>query len=276
MRTPYADLHMHTAYSDGQLPPRALVHKARQRGLKVIAVTDHDSIAAWPELRRASAEAGGPTVVPGVELSVSVDDREVHLLGYFFDPDHQALNDHLNAFAQARHDRAVQMTRQLQEAGVGLSFEAVLDEVAEDAVIGRPHVAMALVEAGHVADVDEAFDRYLRDGKVAYVAKPAFPAEEALRMLHDAGGIGVLAHPSHWTSSHTIRHLVDAGMDGIEVIHPSHDASLRAYYQRLARDYRLLTTGGSDFHGHRPHDDEHFGRLGISQPAWERLQQAVA
>ncbi len=262
MPVPRADLHTHTTYSDGRLRPEALVEKARRRGLAALAVTDHDTVAGVEEAMAAGVRHG-IDVVPGVELSVTVDAREIHLLGYGFDPANAALRAHLRAFAQARRERAARTVERLHELGISLSFDAVLAQATGSEALGRPHVARALVEAGHVPSMSVAFERYLKDGGPAFVAKPRVPVEEALALLHGAGGIGVLAHPGHHTNDVLLRRLVRAGLDGLEVYHPMHDASLVRFYQRCARAFDLVETGGSDYHGQRARDEEHLGVYGV-------------
>ena len=270
-----ADLHTHTHHSDGQLAPMPLVQKARAQGLHALAVTDHDTVEGYEEAA-AAGRACGVEVVPGVELSVTVGPREVHLLGYLFDPAHEALRQHLEGFHEARRQRARRMAERLTDLGRPLSFEAVQAQAEEGAALGRPHVAAALVAAGHVATQQRAFEDYIADGGPAFVAKPRFPAEEALAMLHDAGGLGVLAHPGQWTPDALVMQLIRAGLDGLEVVHPSHDATLTRYYGRLARDFNLLETGGSDYHGHRAYDDERFGAYTVPYARVEQMRQRAA
>lgn len=269
-----ADLHTHTFHSDGRLSPTELVRSARERGLQGLAITDHDTVDGVAE-GMAAGRRWGVEVVSGVELSVTVGETEVHLLGYFFDLEHEALRRHLDAFREARLERARQMVEKLQALGLPLTFEAVLAQ-ADGGAVGRPHVALALVAAGLVETYQDAFELYLRDHAPAFVAKPLFPAEDALAMLHDAGGIGVLAHPGHWTSDTVLMQLIRAGMDGLEVIHPSHDFMLTRYYRSVARDFGLIETGGSDYHGVRPADDDNFGRYSIPYPQFDRLRQRAA
>ena len=266
-------MHAHTHCSDGRLAPAALVAKARSCGLKALAITDHDCIDGLAEGQAAGARYG-VEVVPGVELSVTVGEEEVHLLGYFFDPAHPGLRAHLEAFQQRRRERAEQIVEKLNALGVALPFEAVRAQ-AKGQAVGRPHVAEALVASGYVAETQEAFEQYLADDAPAIVAKPLFPAREALALLHDAGGIGVLAHPGHWTGDATLMALVQAGLDGLETIHPSHDAGLTHYYRRLARDFALLETGGSDYHGPRSDETETMGRYTIPYPWLERARRAA-
>lgn len=269
-----ADLHTHSSCSDGLLSPAELVAKARKHGILALALTDHDTVDGVAEAMEAG-KRWGVEVLSGVELSVTVGETEVHLLGYAFDLENEGLRRHLDAFREARAERAAGMVARLNELGIPLDL-AVVHEKAAGGTLGRPHVALALVEGGHVETYQEAFDRYLRDGAPASVAKPLFPAEEALAMLHAAGGIGVLAHPGHWTSDRVVMSLVRAGMDGIEVVHPAHDAMLGRYYRQLARDFGLIETGGSDYHGVRPGDEENLGRYSIPYPQVERVRRHAA
>lgn len=252
----------------------ALLHRAAERGIRVLAITDHDTLAGWDAAQDAAA-GSSVDVIPGVELSVTVGEQEVHLLGYGFDPSHAGLRAHLDWFVEARRQRARQMVENLRALGVDVTLEDVQHAASGAEALGRPHVAMALTAAGHVDSYQDAFEQYLAHDGPAFAAKPSVPARDALDLLHDAGGIGVLAHPGHWTSGRLLHQLDRAGLDGIEVWHPSHDASLVAYYERLARDYDLVATGGSDYHGHRPNDDEHFGTQGLTRPAWQRIRDAV-
>lgn len=265
---------MHTRFSDGTLTPDALLRKAKACGLSVVAVTDHDTIEGWPDAK-AAARRHAIDVIPGVELSVTVDGREVHLLGYGFDPAHTGLQDHLKDFVEARRKRAESMVKRLQELGMPLTMGDVMPEGEVTPALGRPHVARALVQRGHVASHDAAFEEYLGRDRPAFVGKPEVPASEALALLHEAGGIGVLAHPGHWTRPTTLRALVEAGLDGIEVIHPSHDDALTAYYRRMARSYDLLPTGGSDYHGRLEGDEDKIGRFGLAKSAWERVEEQL-
>ena len=269
MPEPLADLHTHTTRSDGRRAPADLVRRAHEAGLCAIAVTDHDTLEGWPEAAEAGATCG-LTVVPGVELSVQGPRREVHLLGYFFDAEHPALRAFIASYRDRREERARAMVARLNAEGQALSFDAV-QALSGDGVIGRPHVAQALLDAGHVATYEEAFDRFLGDGAPAAVPKELPPAEEALALLHDAGGIGVLAHPGHWTADRDLMTLIRAGLDGIETMHPSHDAVVTRYYRRLARDFGLIETGGSDYHGLRPQDEDNLGRYGVSCDRLHRM-----
>ena len=266
-----ADMHTHTYYSDGALAPAELVRKASAYGLSALVVTDHDTIEGLPEAMEAG-EALGVKVAPGVELSVTVGRREIHLLGYFFDPDHQGLRDYLTAYRDRRWERGMKMVERLQGLGIQLDLSAVIEQAGEG-VLGRPHVARALHAGGYVDTYDEAFSRYLADGGPAFVPKAAFPAEQALALLHEAGGIGVIAHPGHWTSTEVLMTLIRQGLDGIETVHPAHDVMLRDYYREIVSEFLLIETGGSDYHGFREQDEENFGHLSIPYARFEKARR---
>lgn len=269
-----ADLHTHTLHSDGMLTPTALVERAQARGLAALAVTDHDTVSGVAEAQAAGARLG-VDVLTGVELSAEAGGREVHLLGYAFDPTEAALQTHLARVRQDREQRAEAIIERLRTQGLSLTMDDVRRQ-ADGAAIGRPHVAAVLVEQGAVATRSEAFDHYLGFHGTAFVTKTLIPAAEAIALVHAAGGLTVLAHPGHWTPGLVIQSLIRDGLDGLEIIHPSHDASLTAYYRQLARDFGLVATGGSDYHGFRPGDEENLGRYGLPLAALERLHAAIS
>jgi hypothetical protein len=275
MPTPYADLHVHTTYSDGQHDPGALMEMAAERGVQVLAITDHDTLAGW-DAARAMPDHGPIDLIPGVELSGTVEDSDVHLLGYGFDPSHTGLRTHLKQLAQARRLRAQQIVEKLNAQGIDLSYEAVQEAAGKSESIGRPHIARALAKGGHVSSHEDAFNTYIGSKHAAYLPTPSQRAEKAIDLIHRAGGVAVLAHPGHWTSERIIWRLVERGLDGIEIIHPSHQDFLIDYYQHIADRHTLLMTGGSDYHGHRSGDDKNLGRCGLSKPQWETLRAKLA
>lgn len=274
-RTVFADLHTHTDRSDGRLPPRELVARAAARGLRVLAVTDHDTVEGLSSARDAAEEAG-LQLVDGVELSVSLEGEELHLLAYAVDPTHESLRRHLEKMQEARRARAWTIVDRLREEGLEVEDEQLRTTIASTAAVGRPHVAAALVRAGYVETSREAFERYLGTDGPGFVAKPEFPAEDALAVVHEAGGVGVLAHPGHWTSTAQLRALAAAGLDGVEVYHPSHGPSLRHYYRRVARSYDLVVTGGSDYHGRTEEEEKRLGGMGLDEDEWERFRAVLA
>lgn len=273
--TVYADLHTHTTASDGALAPSDLVRRASKCGIKVLAVTDHDTLSGLREAEDA-ADDEDIQFVPGVELSTTHEGREIHVLAYGVDGGSTALRDHLGAMQEARRKRVWTIVDRLREEGLDVPSELVTREIGDAHSPGRPHVATALLRADIVDTRSEAFDKYLARGRPGFVGKPDFPVVDAVAMVHEAGGVGILAHPGHWTSSRLIRALRDEGLDGLESIHPSHDSSLQRYYARLAEGYDLLTTGGSDFHGWRDKQGVALGQIGMSREAWERFRDAIA
>lgn len=268
----YADLHTHTHCSDGTLSPEDLVDRSVERGLEVLAVTDHDTVAGVDPAKKASTDRG-LQLVAGVELSTTVNQEEVHLLAYGIEPENAALQRHLQAMKTARKRRVHRIVERLRKIGLKFVDETLSREVETNPSVGRPHVAEALVRAGHVDTIRQAFEEYLARDRSGFVAKPEFPASKALDLVHEAGGVGVLAHPGHWTPSGRLRHLVEVGLDGIEITHPSHDSTLQQYYGRMARAYDLLVTGGSDYHGRAEEEARAFGSLGMTRDEWERFRE---
>ena len=257
-RVPRIDLHAHTTVSDGTLSPTQLVELAAREGLAALAVTDHDHVGALAEARRAGARLG-VEIVAGIELSVTHPEGELHLLGYLFDDEDPALLRTLEELRNHRTGRAARIVVRLRALGVDVTMEDVAREARAEAggSIGRPHVARALMRRGLVASVEEAFDRWLADGRPAAVPKRKMGAEEALRLVHEAGGVAVLAHPVTIRAEARgplVRDLAALGLDGIEVVHSKHGPEERAAFSALARELDLVETGGSDFHGENKPD----------------------
>lgn len=246
------DLHTHTTASDGTLTPAELVRHAVDRGLSVIAVTDHDSVDGIAEAsdatRRATAEGAAIALVPGVELSSVDRGRDVHILGYFVDHTDPALLSRLADLRSARLNRATTIVTALRSAGYSIELDEVL-ALSEGGAVGRSHVARALVEQGHAADVSDAFRRLLGRGKPFYVPKDVRTPVDALRTVRDAGGLPVVAHPGVTRIDDLIPSLIAEGLAGVEAYHSEHDASQQAHYSALAAAHGLLVTGGTDFHG---------------------------
>lgn len=241
------DLHMHSTASDGLYAPAEVVAKAASTGLAAVALTDHDTIDGVAEARAAAAPLG-LRVVTGVELSAMDDEGdELHLLGLHVD-DLAVLEAPLAHFRITRATRADRMIERLAAVGAPIAREAV-DRIADGGVIGRPHVARALVEAKHARDLRDAFDRFLGFGRPAYVAKEHFPLRDAIALVHDAGGLAVWAHPGSNGSSDRVQALADLGLDGVEVFHPSHSTADIERLAMLADAFGLITSGGSDWHG---------------------------
>jgi 3',5'-nucleoside bisphosphate phosphatase len=244
---PTVDLHMHSTASDGMFPPAEVVRRAHAARLSAIALTDHDCIDGVLEARDTATPLG-LRVVTGVELSAMDDEGdELHLLGLHVD-DLAVLESPLAHFRLTRATRADQMIERLAALGVPLAREAV-DQMAGGGVIGRPHVARALVQAKHARDLRDAFDRFLGFGRPAYVAKEHFALTDAIALVHAAGGIAVWAHPGSQGSSDRVQALAAIGLDGLEVFHPSHSTADIERLAVLAEAFDLVTSGGSDWHG---------------------------
>ncbi len=280
------DLHAHSTASDGVLSPAQLVAHAAHLGLKVLAITDHDSTDGVAEGVVAASERG-ITLIPGVEINTDVPGNEVHVLGYFVDIARQSFQDELARLREGRLGRARRMVEVLGKLGAPISLQRVL-ELAGEGSIGRPHIAQALIEAGHVASFNEAFDRYIGRNGPAYVPRMKFSPVEACILIRSAGGVPVLAHPVYFGPGGVIKkpfdldlmlpELLAAGLLGIEVYYPGYDAVTTEYLMNVARRYGLLPTGGSDFHGIQA---EHADLGGVYVPpkvvrrlraAWEGLR----
>jgi predicted metal-dependent phosphoesterase TrpH len=242
----FVDLHAHSTASDGSRAPADVMAAARAAGLSAIALTDHDTVAGIPEAAQA-AEALGIRLVPGIELSAVEDDTETHLLGLHL-ADTTVIESQLGALRDMRLGRARRIVERLNALGVRITLDAVLEQAAGGAV-GRPHVARALVGEGWAVDLRDAFDRYLGNGRPAYVPKDRLSMVDAIGMIHRAGGIAVLAHPAHSGSRSRLEKLAAVGMDGVEVLHPSHSPDDVARLRTLAEHLRLVPSGGSDWHG---------------------------
>jgi 3',5'-nucleoside bisphosphate phosphatase len=229
-----------------------LVDRCAAHKLAVISLTDHDTDEGVAQAREL-AEERGMEFISGIEISAAMPDREVHILGYGFQDGHPKMQRYRQRLRQAREERARKIVRRLQDLGVSISEEDVWDESGQG-MVGRPHIARVLVGEGVVESEFDAFDLYLRDGAPAFVPKDVYRAADAIELIHSAGGLAVMAHPGQWTSEHDLRYLVDRGLDGLEVVHPSHQPYLTEYWMAVALRYGLLRTGGSDYHGSRPED----------------------
>jgi len=268
----YVDLHLHTIASDGTFTPESLIRHASSRGLKAIAVTDHD---AWESIRPAAALGSqlGIEVIPGVELSTSINDAEIHILGYFIDyldPDFQK---EVLRFKQARIERAQKIVEKLAVAGVRIDIKHVL-EIAGSGSVGRPHVARALLDEGYVGSTDEAFSRYLGNGAPAYVPKNFMSPQDAFELIHYVRGLAFFAHPGIENRDELIDQFVVQGMDGLEVWHSKHSPAQVKHYLELADKKGLLVSGGSDSHGDQDLDSIKYN-LKVSCEVVERMKARV-
>jgi predicted metal-dependent phosphoesterase TrpH len=246
-----ADLHVHSNASDGTDPPAEVIRRAAQAGLDVVALTDHDTTAGWEQARRALPP--GLRLLPGMELSCELDGRSLHLLAYLFDPASPELAAETERIRDDRVLRAQAMVQRLADLGAAVTWEQVV-AIAGSAVVGRPHIARAMTEAGVIADPADAFTaEWIADDGRAYVAKYALDPARAIALVRAAGGVSVLAHPRagrEWElSDQQIAGLAAAGLAGVEVWHPDHNQAERMALLATVRDLGLVATGGSDDHG---------------------------
>jgi hypothetical protein len=251
---PGIDLHTHTDRSDGTFTPAELVRLAAERGLDVVAVTDHDTTEGLEEAIAAGSEAG-IEVVSGVELSAEYQGTSIHVLCYWMDVANDGLQEELRRLRDERFRRGERMIERLRELGLPIEFERVREIARGDNVV-RPHIAQAMVEAGLAQTEEEAFERWIGDGRPAHVAKHALPPLDAVALIRDAGGVCALAHPGMWGNETSvpeelIETMAEGGMVGLEVDHTDHTPEQRERYRALAGRLGLVATGGSDCHGTR-------------------------
>jgi predicted metal-dependent phosphoesterase TrpH len=268
------DLHLHTTASDGRCSPVELVERAARAGLTTLAVTDHDTTAAMQDVEQLAAQRGIEAIA-GIEITALDQGRDLHVLGYFFDPTYEPLDRFLGEQRAARLARAQAIGDRLASLGMPVDLTPVLTRAAADSrrSIGRPLIARALVEAGYVVDTQEAFNRWLGADSPAFVPRSGAPPEAVVAIIHEAGGIASLAHPGKLRREPHIAALADAGLDAVEVFHPDHDAALVERYLGVARAFGLLVTGGSDFHGDPAHGLEP-GSVTLPAAEFARLRRA--
>jgi predicted metal-dependent phosphoesterase TrpH len=269
--TSKVDLHTHTHHSDGVWSVRQLFSLAVEKELSALSITDHDTVASFFEAEALSAESG-VEFVTGIELSCFENGRDYHLLGYCIDPTNPAMKQHLLLYRSERERRAERIVAKLRRFDTRVNFDDVLTK-AGIGTVGRPHVAAVMIASGMSADQKQAFDKYLNPGKPAFEPKPNFSVEQGIRLINGAGGIAVLAHPGNMPSN-ILSNFVESGLDGIEVVHPSHHPDLQQHYRNIASHYWLIGTGGSDFHGSRDYDFVNFGVSVVPYSVVQALRRA--
>jgi predicted metal-dependent phosphoesterase TrpH len=247
------DLHLHTTASDGVMTPSEIVRYAKAKGLQAIAITDHDTIEGLEEgLSEGNRIAF--EVIPGIEISAEHSPGSMHLLGFLIDMHHPLLNERLRHLQKARAERNPKIVEKLNQLGIEVTYEEVR-KASGGGQVGRPHVAEVLLEKGYVRSFQEAFDRFLRKGAPAYVEKFRYTAKESIHFINEANGVAVLAHPNtlnmkgYSALENLLLGLVKEGLKGIEVYYPEHNALEVAQYEKLAKRFGLLITGGTDYHG---------------------------
>lgn len=269
MVTLKTDLHMHSYHSDGYHSPEKVIEKAKNQGIKILSITDHDSVNAFSEASEC-AKKFGIEVIPGVEISTDIRDTEVHILGYFVDPKNKDLEHYLNFFREERYKRAIRMVKKLNILGLDITIDDVMT-FAKDSAIGRPHIAQALLAKGQVKSFFEAFYKFIGNHAPAYERKVHLSPQSAFKIINDAGGLSFIAHPGNMPEI-LIKELIDAGVDGIEVIHPSHSPEQVKFYRGIVIEYFLLESGGSDFHGGKREDDENLGKYYTSSKVVDTMR----
>jgi predicted metal-dependent phosphoesterase TrpH len=243
----FADLHLHTFFSDGTYSPEELVSEAKRFGVGAIALTDHDTVEGCARAA-AACESLQIEFIAGAELTAEQNDHEIHILGYCLDTSNQHLLAEIGRFQAVRQNRIHEMVARLNEIHVPLDVAAVF-ALANCKSPGRPHVARALVKAGLCKNLDDAFERFLKKNRPAWVPKFKMSAAAAISLIHEAGGVAVLAHPGLSHNDAVIPSMVEAGLDGLECFHTKHSTAISEHYLELADQYALLVTGGSDCHG---------------------------
>ena len=268
------DLHTHTSYSDGTDTPAQLINKALAAGISIIGLTDHDSISGWQEA--TDALRTGISLVPGAEISCQTPDGiSVHILGLLFDSNNSELINTLEKTRENRHGRMEKIIARINEAGIDITMDDVLEQLSDGATLGRPHLADALVKKGIVASRDEAFTQMLHNNSKYYVSHYSPTPEAAIKLIKAAGGVSVIAHPmaSHRgriISLDTFGSIIQAGLDGIEVDHRDHSPDEKSQLIKLANESNLVMTGASDYHGNGKLNT--LGEYTTRPEQWEKLE----
>jgi predicted metal-dependent phosphoesterase TrpH len=266
------DLHLHTTASDGLLAPEHLVARAVEAGVSILSVTDHDTVAGLPAAADAASRLG-VRLVTGIEITAVEKDRDVHLLGYFFDPSDGGLSSFLSKQRDDRMRRVREMGARLRHLGCEIDVQPLLDRANAGQSVGRPAIADALVASGHVADRNDAFARLLGRGRPAFIPRRGVSGADVIRVIHEAGGIASLAHPGVLQQDELIPGLVDAGLDALEVRHSDHPPPLQAHYAAMTERLNLGRSGGSDYHGEGLHRACRIGGVSLPRDEFDRLAE---
>ena len=257
------DLHIHTSFSDGKFQPEEIIQLANKAGMWGIGITDHDSVNGI----KPAIEAGnkiGIEVIPGIEFSTLFNGKEVHILGYFIDYNNKNLLEFISQMKINRLIRLKSMIEKLNSLRLKIDINDVLDLFNGDISYGRPHLAIAMLKKGLVKNYFEAFIKYIGDSRPACVVKENPPTSDVLKLIDDCGGLSFVAHPGKYINDSDVYSLINEGLDGIEIIHPSHTAAMTKHYLSVASEYFLLQTGGSDFHGIVQQDFDNFGKFHVT------------
>lgn len=275
------DLHTHTSASDGTYSPAALITLAKEQGIEAIAVTDHDTIEGLPEAME-TGERLGVEVIPGMELSVEYGPGTMHILGLLIDPEDKGLNKTLAKLQESRSSRNPKIIEKLNELGMQITMEEV-EKISGGGQIGRPHIAAALIKNGHVSSTQEAFDKFLKKGAIAYFERRRLSREEAADAIHGAGGLLILAHPGTLSLNGSkldklLSELKDSGFDGIEVFYNNHSQVEEDRLMKIADKLNFIISGGTDFHGkNKPSINlgVGYGNMAIPYEVLQEMKQGV-
>ncbi|HLR31244.1 MAG TPA: PHP domain-containing protein [Fodinibius sp.] len=265
-----ADLHIHTLASDGHMSPGDVVRQAIRHKLEIIAITDHDTLKGYRKAREIAEKTEEIRLLSGIEITADVDGRECHLLAYCFDPDHPSMLKLTRAHYHSRLERAKWIIKQLSKKG----FEIDIEEVKAEAYggnVGRPHIAAVLLKKGYVGTFKEAFIRHISDQRLGNIYNEYYTHHKVIDTVKKAGGAVVIAHPGKLYTNKELEQLTDAGVDGIEAIHPSHNYQIQKRIKAFAERHQLLITGGSDFHGRADKYQKYFGIVTINTKYVSRL-----
>ena len=278
------DLHLHTTFSDGTLTPTQIVDLCASRGLKVIAISDHDSTDGIPEALSAAEAYPDLTIIPAIELSTDIPGSEIHVLGYFIDITDKHLQNTLKEFREGRQDRGRMIVEKLNNMGITVSWSRVQD-IAAGGAIGRPHIAQALVEAGHIEFPKDAFDLYIGRNGTAYVERPKLTPKNAINLISGNGALPVMAHPTYSQAKSdrdgvtnlmkTVRNLREHGLVGIEVFYGDYTTEQVAYLEKIARDLEIIPCGGSDYHASGNPGEPEPGDVGPPMTTVDKLKTLV-
>lgn len=276
------DLHVHSTASDGTLTPSEIAVYAKAKGLSAIALTDHDTIDGIDECQVKGLEVG-ITVIPGIEFSTDFYGKELHILGYYINHHYQPFKEKLENLINARNHRNQEMLHKLTELGMPLTMEDLLADVQPDTVLTRAHFAKAMLKKGYIKDRNEAFTHYIGDGQPAFVPKQSFTAKKCISLIHEAGGLAVLAHPMLYgydkkDITNVLRGLKNEGLDGVECIYSTHTKNDMVHLLQVCLNLKLFPTGGSDFHGqNKPHLDlgTGYGELSIPFNILEAMRKRL-
>ena len=266
----YIDMHIHTTASDGMLTPEEVVDWAVKKKIQAIAITDHDTISGVAKAIQYSKIYRNFVVIPGIEISCSYNDEDVHILGYFIDYKSPKLKYMVDKFKIHRENRGKKIVKKLKKIGLHIEYEEVKN-IAPNNVVGRPHIARVLIAKGYVDNMNEAFDRYLKKGTIGYVKKHEFSIKEAIDLIHNINGIAILAHPGLLEKEETFKNIIKMNIDGLEIYHSKHSKRQKNEYEKIAVENNLLVTGGSDCHGSLMNNFPILGDYGITYNEFKKL-----